>query len=342
MISWRRNCWILGFVLVGWLGASTAACAANYHLLQRVRVGGEGMWDYITVDSEARRLYVTRGTHVMVLTLDSLKSVGDIPETPGVHGVAIARDLGRGFTSNGRDSSVTVFDLGSLKKLARIHVGVRPDAICYDPATARVFTMNAGSHDATAIDVVKGRVAGTVPLAGQPEFAVADGQGLMYVNIEDSSLVRVIDTRRLTVLHTWYLAPGERPTGLALDGAHGRLFSGCANQKLVVLSTTDGHVVATLPIGRGVDATAYEPITDLAFSSNGEGTLTVIGDQDGRLQVVQTVSTAPGARTMALDPVTRHVYTVTAQFEPAPAPDQPHPRRTMVPGTFEVLVLGEQ
>jgi DNA-binding beta-propeller fold protein YncE len=268
--------------------------------------------------------------------------LGEIPETPGVHGVALARDLGRGFTSNGRDSSVTMFDLKTLAVLGKLKLDARnPDAIEYDPASKRVFAFNGGSASATAIDAEKGTVVGNVPLGGKPEFAAADGMGKVYVNLEDSSAVVAFDARTLKILHRWPLAPGEEPSGLAMDREHQRLFAGCSNQKLVVLDAGDGHVVTVLPIGKNVDGVAFDAKRQLVFSSNGEGTLTVI-HEDGpdKYSVVETVPTQKGGRTLALDEETGSVYVPTAEFGPPPAPsaDHPHPRPSVVPGTFVVLV----
>ena len=317
---------------------------ADFHLLRKATLGGEGGWDYLTLDREAHRLYIARSTHVMVVDADSLKVVGELSGTLGVHGVALVPELGHGFTSNGRDSSVTIFDLKTLQTVGRVRVGLRPDAIVYDPASRRVFTMNGGSNDATAIDVATGTVAGTVPLGGQPEAAACDGQGKLYVNLEDSSQVVVVDTRTLKTGGRWSLAPGEHPTGLALDAAHSRLFSGCANRKLVVMDARNGAVLAALPIGERVDGVAFDPGLGLAFSSNGEGTLTVVrAESPKRFTVAGNVTTARGARTLALDSHAHRVYLVTAQFGPTPAPtaEQPHPRPSMVPDTFEVLVFGK-
>jgi DNA-binding beta-propeller fold protein YncE len=308
---------------------------------RRVTIGGEGGWDYLVVDTVAHRLYLSRGSHVQVLDTDRDSIVGDIPNTPGVHGVAIARDLGRGFTSNGRDSTVTVFDLKTLAPLSTVKVtGRNPDAILYEPATRRVFTFNGGSADATALDAATGTVVGTIPLGGKPEFAVAQGDGRVFVNIEDRSEIVAFDARTLAVQARWPLAPCEEPTGLAIDRAHGRIFAGCSNERMAVVDTKSGRVVATPPIGAGVDGTAFDPATQLAFASNGEGTLTVVHeDAPDRYTVVGTVPTQRGARTLALDERTHRVYTVTAQFGPPPAatPDRPHPRPAPVPGTFTVL-----
>jgi YVTN family beta-propeller protein len=330
----------LALCLSGWAAPSRAA----YHELKRVVLGGEGRWDLLAFDPQAHRLYIPRSDHIMVVDADSGAVAGEIPGTPGVHGVALALDLGRGFSSNGADTSATIFSLEDLKALGKVRTGIRPDAIVYDPASRRVFTMNAGSDDATVIDAVKGEVVGTVPLGGRPELAVVDGAGHLYVNLEDSSAVAAVDTRTLETTARWPLAPGEHPTGLAIDAAHHLLFSACANRLLVVTSTEDGHVVATLPIGKGVDGAAFDPGTQLAFTSNGEGTLTVVGEAaPGRFEVRETVPTKTGARTLALDETTHRVFLVTADFGPAPpaTPEHPHPWPSIVPGTFVLLVFGE-
>ena len=321
-----------------------APSGAAYHPLKRIVLGGEGGWDLLTVDAEARRLYIPRSSHILVVDADSCKIIGDILDTPGVHGVAVAQDLGRGFSSNGGDSSATIFDLKDLKPLGKVRTGIRPDAIVYDPASRRVFTMNAGSRDATAIDAVHGKVAGTVILGGRPELAAVDGKGRLYVNLEDSSAVAVVDTRALKVVAHWSLAPGLEPTGLALDREHQLLFAVCGNQLMVVMSAVDGKVVTTLPIGNGVDGVVFDPEKGLAFSSNGEGSLTVVKEEaPDRLRVLDTVSTQTGARTLALDERTHRLFLVTAEFGPVPEPtaEHPHPRRPTVPGSFVLLVVGE-
>lgn len=315
----------------------------GYHLLKKYVLGGEGRWDYITCDADAHRLYISRSTHVMVVDADSGAIVGDIPNTSGVHGIAIAAEFGKGFTSNGRDASVTIFDLKTLKPLGQVKVGQNPDAILYDPTSKRVFTFNGNSKDTTAIDAKSGTVAGTLALGGRPEAGVADGNGKIFVNIEDTSQVVKFDARKLTIDATWSLAPGEEPTGIAMDRKHRRLFVGCANKLMAVMNADNGKLVATLPIGSGVDATAFDSETQLAFSSNGEGTLTVVHeDAPDKLSVVENVATQRGARTMALDPKTHRIFLITAEFGPAPAPttEQPRPRPTVVPGSFTLLVFG--
>jgi DNA-binding beta-propeller fold protein YncE len=328
-------------------GAETAKAGAtpeHYHLLGKIPIGGEGGWDYLTLDSAARRLYVSRGTRVVVLDVDSQKAVGEIPGTEGVHGIALAPGLNRGFTSNGRSSTVTIFDTGTLAAVGTVKTtGENPDAILYDPASRRVFTFNGKGKNATAIDAAAGTVAGTVTLDGKPEFAVADGKGRIFVNIEDKNQVTVIDSRGLRVEKSWTMASCEEPSGLAIDREHRRLFAVCHNRSMVVLDAETGHSVATLPIGDGVDAAAWDPGTALAFASNGDGTLTIV-KQDGpdAYHVVENAATQRGARTMALDEKTHKVFLSTAEFgTPPPATaEQPRPRAPVVPGSFTILVLG--
>jgi len=322
-----------------------AAKPPRYHVESRIPVGGEGGWDMVTVDPDGQRLYVTHNLRVQVIDLSTEHVIGEIPDTPGPHGVAIAGGLGRGFVSNGRDSSVTVFDSRTLAVIGRIQLEARnPDAIAYDPVSKRVFTFNGGSGNTTAIDAATSGIIGTLALDGRPEFAVADGKGMIYANLEDESMVLAIDAQKLQVVSRWPLKPGEEPTGLAIDRDHRRLFSGCANQKLVVLNADDGRIVQTLPIGKNVDAVAFDPARQLVFSSNGDGTLTVVHEKDpNHYKVIQTVSTQPGARTLALNPTTGSLYLPTAEFgpPPPPTPDRPHPRGSVKPGTFVILVVRE-
>ncbi len=315
--------------------------ASGYHLAKKTLLGGEGAWDYLYCDSGARRIYLSRSTHVMIVDADSYAVVGDIPNTPGVHGIAIVSDLSKGFISNGRDNTVTIFDLKTLKETDRVTVGKNPDAIMYDPASKQVFTFNGSSQDTTAIDAATGKVVGTVALGGKPEFAVSDEKGHVYVNIEDKSEVIQLDANKLAVDARWSLAPGELPSGLALDRKHHRLFSVCHNKLMVVLNSDNGKVVTTLPIGEGTDAAAFDPDTGFAFSSNGEGTLTVVHeDSPDRFTVVENVPTQRFARTMTLDLKTHRVFLVTAEIGVTPVTtEQPRPRRSIVPGTFTLLVL---
>lgn len=323
---------------------AVAASAPGYHLVSTWKLGGEGGWDYLKADSDARRLYIARATRVIVVDLDSGKPVGEIPDTPGVHGIALAPEFEEGFTSNGRENTVSVFDLKTMKTRNKIKVGTRPDAIWYDPATKRVFTFNAGSQDATAIDAAKGEVVGTIPLGGKPEFAASDGKGEVFVNLEDKNQLFALDASKLTVKERWPLPGCDEPSGLSMDQKSRRLFVGCGNKVMPIVNADDGQVVATLPIGGGVDATAFDAGTGLAFASCGEGVLTVVReDSSGKFSVAENVKTERGARTMAVDEKTHRVYTVTAQFGPPPAPtaDQPHPRPTILPDSFVVLVLGQ-
>jgi hypothetical protein len=322
-------------------GAAQAPGPSGYHLLKKIKLGGEGFWDYIAFDSPTRRLFISRGTKVVVLDVDSEKVVGEIPDTTGVHGVALAP--GNGFTSNGQAGTVSIFDLKSLQVIGHAQAGMNPDAIVYDPATKRVFTMNGRSGDITAIDAASGNVVGTTPVGGKLEFAVADGAGHLYVNVETKSEIVQFDSKNLVVIAHWPLDPCKSPTGLAIDAKNHRLFAGCANKMMAVMDSDSGKVIATPAIGTGVDADAFDPGTGFAFASNGGGTLTVVHeDSPSQFTVVEDVPTQTGARTMALDPKTHEVFLVTAEFTPPPAPtaDNPHPRGGMVPDSFVVLVFG--
>ena len=338
-----RRLALVASILAALAGPSSAQPNPAYSLWKKVRVGGDGGWDYLTVDPGARRLYVTRGTRVMVFDADTLAPVGQVGNTAGVHGVALAPELGRGFTSNGRASTVTAFDLKTLEPIGEWKAtGENPDAILYDGFTRRVFAFNGRSSSATVLDAQTGSVVATVPLGGKPEFAATDLAGRVFVNLEDRSEVAVLDARKAELLTRWPLKPCEEPSGMAIDRKAGMLFIGCGNRLAAVLDTSTGTVAATLPIGRGVDANAFDPGTGLAFSSNGEGTLTVIGKgPTGAYAALQTVSTQRGARTMALDEKTHRVYLVTADFGPTPSPtaEEPRPRPPVVPGSFTILVF---
>ncbi len=335
-----RRLSLIGFLLTSFAMAATP----GYHVIKTYKLGGDGGWDYLTLDRASRRLFISRATHVMVIDADSGKSLGDIPDTPGVHGIALAPDLGRGFISNGRDGTVTIFDLKSLKSLGKIKVGDNPDAILFDPATKRVFTFNGNSHDSTAIDAARGTVIVTIKLDGKPEFAVSDGKGEVFVNLEDKSQLLALDPNKLEVNSRWPLAPCQEPSGLALDGKNRRLFSACDNKLMAIVDADSGKLITTVPIGGGVDGAGFDPDTSLVFASCGEGVLTVVReDSPGKFTVAENVPTQEGARTMALDPKTRQIFTVTAKFGPPPAatPEHPHPRHTILPDSFVVLVLGK-
>lgn len=325
---------------------TTTLCAADsgYHIIKRLKVGGEGGWDYLTVDSAARRLYISRSTHVMVMDLENGKVIGDIPDTPGVHGIAVAPELNRGFTSNGKADTSTIFDLKTLKILGKVKTGGNPDAILYDPASKKVFTFNGRSGDATVFDAESGKVVRTIPLGGKPEFAATDGNGRIYVNIEDTGQVVEIDSLATRETRRFSLKPCEEPTGLALDPDHHRVYSGCHNRTMMVLDLTAGNVIATVPIGANVDGNGFDTGTGLAFSANGDGTLTVVHEASpGKFEVAETVTTQRGSRTMAIDPKTHNIYLPAAQFtQPGEsAQADPRPRPVMVEGSFEVLVVGK-
>lgn len=309
---------VLGFV-------ATGLAAGGYHLLKKIPVGGQGGWDYLTVDESARRVYVSHATQVEVLDPDSATEVGKISGLHGIHGIALAPESGRGFITNGQTGTVTVFDVKTLNKLAEVPVGKKPDAIIYDPATKRVFAMNGDSNSSTAIDSASGKVAGTVDLGGGPEFAAADGAGNVFVNLEDESLTLRIDSQSLTVKDRWPLAPCQQPSSMAIDRQNHRLFLGCRSKVMAVLNADNGRVITTLPIGDHVDATSFDPATGLIFNSTGEGTLDIFHeDSPEQYSAVESVKTLPRAKTSALDLKTHQL------FVPA-----------MVSGNFTVLVFGK-
>ena len=332
--SWAFVCVAVALILPA---ASALAGASGYHLIRTVPLAGDDGWDDLAFHQPSHRLFITHGTHVVVIDTADYSVAGDIPNTPRVHGVAFAGDLG--FTSNGGDNTVSVFDLKTLQVVKRIAVGKGPDAVLYDPATKKLLTFNGGSKDATVIDVASQTVDGTIPLGGKPEFATADGKGKVFVNIEDTSEIAAVDPKTMTVLKRWPLAPCEEPSGLAMDVAHNRLFAGCHNKMMAVVDARSGKIVATPPIGEGVDGNRYDPGTHLAFSSNGEGTLTVVREvTPSNFKVIETVQTQKRARTMVLDPKSHDVFLVTADFNPPAAQGA---RGTIVPGTFRLLVYAK-
>ena len=318
-----------------------ASAGSGYHLAATWKVGGEGGWDYATVDSSAHRLYITRPDRVLVIDTEDGKTVGEVTGLEGGHGTALAPDENRGFATSGKSGTVIAFDLKTLKPVGEpIKVGKKPDAIVYEPVSKHVFAFNGESADASVIDPATAKVIATIPLGGGPEFAGSDGKGTLFVNLEDKSETIAIDVQKNTVTHRWPLAPGDAPTGLALDPANRRLFAGCHNEQMIVLDAGSGQVLAKPAIGKGVDATAFDPGTGFAFASNGDGTLTVIKEASaGEFRVVENVPTKKSARTMALDPVTHAVYVAAADFEPVPtpAPGAQRVRPKMIPGSFVVL-----
>ncbi len=314
--------------------ATTLASAADYKIANTWKLGGDGGWDYLTADSDGHRLFIARATRVMVIDTTTGNQVGEIPDTPGVHGVALANDLGRGFTSNGREDTVSEFDLKSLAVGKKIKVGNVPDAILYDAFSKRVFTFNAKSHDTTAVDASKGEVVGKIDLGGKPEFAATDEKGTIFVNIENTSEIVAFDPQKLAVKSRWKLTDCEEPTGLAIDRKNRRLFSGCGGGKTMAIVNADsGKMVAAPAIGQGCDATAFDADRGLAFASAGDGTITVI-KEDGpdKFSVLQTLVTQKGARTMALDARTNQLFTVTANVSGT------RENRKIEPDSFVVLV----
>ncbi len=330
----------------GLLLASTLLAAGSYKLLKTIPIPGAGGWDYLIADSDNRRLYVSHGTEVDVLNLDTDAMVGKIPNTNGVHGIALANDLGRGFISDGRDNQVTIFDLKTLATIATAKAGTNPDGILYDPYSKRVFAFNGRSKDMTAIDAATGNVAGTTALGGKPEFPATDGNGNVYVNIEDTSELVRFDPKTLQIKNRWPLSPQcDSPSGLAIDPANRRLFPVCENKVMAVVDADSGKVITTVPTGAGTDAAGFDPGTKLAFASNGrDATLTVVQQESAdRYSVLENAKTQPGARTMALDLHTHKIYLSDAEFGAAPAAtaDNPRPRPKMVPGTFKLLVMSQ-
>lgn len=342
-----RHCQFVLSVVIGLMILGTTSgfgAEGPYKFIKEIPVGGDGGWDYASVDAAGRRLYVSHASKVVVIDLDQDKVVGEITETSGVHGIAIAPELNRAFVSCGRDNKVNVVDLKTLKTIKRVDTDKNPDAILFEPGKKEVYAFNGSSSSATVIDAATGNAVTTISLSGKPEFAAADPKvGRVYVNIEDKSEVAVIDTGKHEVVATWPIAPGEEASGMAFDPENHRLFLGCNNKLMVVMDSTNGKVLGTLPIGQGVDANAFDPANKFAFASNGDGTVTVAHeDSPDTCTVVQTLKTQRGSRTMTIDPTTHKIYLAAAEFEQpaqAPAPGQ-RQRPKMIPGTFKVMVYG--
>lgn len=317
---------------------ASAAAAPTYHLIKSVTLGGDTFWDGITYDAANKHIFITHGTHVVVVDSDSYKTVGDIADTQGVHDVAVADKLGKGFVSAGNTNEVVEFDSKTLAVTKRIAVGKRPDAMICDPATRRVFSFNGGSNDATVIDVASGTVDGTVPLGGKPEFAVSDGKGHVYDNIEDTSEIVEIDAKTMEVVKRWPLAPCTEPSGIALDKAHGRLFAACSNEMMAVVDVKTGKVVATVPTGKRADGAGFDIALQDVLIPNGEGKLSVIHeDTPNKYHLVANVPTQFGARTMDYDQKRHRLFTATADLTPDPGKRPPY---KMGPGSFRMLVYG--
>lgn len=333
-------------LLLGCVLMLTACCAhppqkQGYHQTKAIPVAGEGGWDLVTVDSDAGRVYVTHKTKLDVLDAHSGAILGEVTPLDGAHGVAIVPDLGIGFASSGNENRVIVFDLQSFAVTGRIATGKKPDTVIYDPATKRVFVFNAGSDNATVIDPARRKKIGTVKLEGAPEFAVADGKGTVFVNIEDRNELVAIDAHRRKVVRNWPLAPCDEPASLAMDHATRRLFAGCGNSLLAVVDADSGRVIATLPIGQHVDSTVFDPATREIISAAADGTLTVIHEDDAdHYHVAEVVKTKPRSRTVGLDAKTHRLFVPSAEFGPAPpaSPQNPKARPPVLPGTFGVLI----
>jgi DNA-binding beta-propeller fold protein YncE len=327
--------------LVGSMAAAVSLHGQDgpYRFMKEIPIGGDGGWDYLSVDSAAHRLYVSHGTKVVVIDTQANKIAGEIADTPGVHGFAIAADLGKGFSSNGRENKASIVDLKSLKTLQKVDTGENPDAILYEPVHHEVYTFNGRGKSATVFDAQSGKVVATIPLEGKPEFAQTDQKaGKIYVNIEDLNAIKVIDTGTHQVTTTWPIAPGDTASGMAIDREHQRLFIGCDNKLMLMIDSTNGKVIYSVPIGEGVDSNWYDPGTKLAFSSNGDaGTVTIAREESPTvLKVIQTLKTRRGARTMALDPATHNIYLAVTDYEAQPAGSKDRPKA--VAGTFRVLV----
>ncbi|HVS53176.1 MAG TPA: YncE family protein [Opitutaceae bacterium] len=316
------------------------AATASYHLLKEIPVGGDGGWDYLSIDSAAHRLYVSHGNTVVAIDTEQNTVAGTIADTPGVHGMAVAPELKRGFTTNGRENKASVVDLETLKTLSKVDTGQNPDGMVYEPGQQEVYVFNGRSNNATVIDAKAAKVVATIALNGKPEFATADPKaGRVFNNLEDKSEVVAIDTKTHAVVNRWPIAPGEGASGMAFDADHHRLFLGCGNKLMVMLDSTSGKVVASVPIGQGVDANAFDPGTQLAFASCGDGTVTIAHeDSPDKLTVVQTLTTEARARTMTLDPKTHRIYLASASYLAPAAGAKGRPQ--MVPGSFKILVYG--
>ena len=336
----RTHILMLSTVLL--TGATAGLQSQSYHVTHTYTLGGDGGWDYLSLDTVGHRLFVARQDRVMVMDPANGKLLAEIPGLNRAHGIAFDYADGKGFATSGGDSSVVIFDLKTLQVTGRTIAAPDADAVLFDPVTKRIFTFNGDSRSSSVIDAASGKRIGTIDLGGGPEFAVSAGDGKLYVNLEDSSAIDEIDAATMKVLRRWPLAPCQSPSGLAIDRAHHRLFSGCHNKVMAISDAQAGKVITTVPIGEGVDANRFDPGTQLAFASTGDGTITVV-HEDGpdTYSVVTNVATKRGARTMEVDLATHVVYTVSADFgpPPAPTPDRPRPRPSIVPGTFALLVL---
>ena len=334
--------WLFTLMMV--LLCETAVAQDAYKFVTEIPIGGEGGWDILTIDPATSRLYLSHATKVVVVDLNNNAVAGEIADTPGVHGFVAVPEFGRGFSSNGKENKSSVVDLTTLKTISKIDTGESPDAIVYEPRHHEVYVFNHRGNSVIVIDAKEPKVIATIPLGGSPEFAVVDANaGRVYVNVEDKSEVAVIDSTKHEVIAHWPLAPGEEPSGIALDTAHHRLFSGCHNKMMTMLDTETGKVLTTVPICSGTDGAAFDDAMQLAFASCGDGNTTIAKEESpDKLIVVQALKTERGARTMSIDPKTHRIYLPTAQFQPAPSPSPgaSPARPTIVPNTLKLLVYG--
>ncbi|WP_100430587.1 YncE family protein [Flavobacterium sp. 1] len=315
----------------------------TYKLAKKINITGNEGWDYLTVDDVNQHLFVSHGNVVNVVDLKSNKTIATIPDTKGVHGIAIANDLSKAFITDGKDNAVTIVNLKTFELIEKVAIeGQKPDAVLYDQFSQKVFTYNANTNDATVMDAITNKVVKTIPLGGKPEFSVTNTKGLIYVNIEDKNEIKTIDAAKLEVIATWSIAPGDEPSGLAIDLESNRLFSVCGNKLMIVVDASSGKVIKTLPIGDGCDGVAFDAKKKLVFSSNGEGTITVVKEQNAnKFSVLETVKTQKGARTIAVNKTSGDLYLTTADFgeKPKPTTENPNPRASIVPDSSVVLVV---
>ena len=323
---------------------AAAQTAPGYGVVRTMLLGGDGGWDYVFVDAGARRAYIARATRFMVVDLESGKLAGEIPDTPGAHGVAVVTALGIGFTSNGRENMSSVFDLKTLKVSEKIKTGEGPDAIVYDPASGNIFTMNGHGKSASVIDPKSRKVVATISLSGKPETPVPDGKGRMYINIEDKNSLAVVDTKANKVVAEWPMAGCDEPSGLDMDQDEGTLFAACGNKLMAIVDAKTGKLIATIPTGDGSDGLAFDPKAKVAVTSNGEGNMSFVGKRDGKYVLLENVTTKKGARTIGFDASTGQFLTVTADLGPAPkpSPENPRGRPQPLPNSFAVIAVGKK
>jgi YVTN family beta-propeller protein len=320
--------------------------SSGISLLKKTVIGGTGGWDYVFISSADRHVYLSHGNQVEVLNADTHEMIGVIPDTKGVHGIVAIPSLGKGYITNGKTNNVTVFETKTLKAKLLIPAGTNPDALLYDKFSNRVFIFNNDSKNVTVIDVKMDTVITTIDLGGNPEAGVSNDKGLVYVNLEDANEIVAFESKILVVKNRFKLSPGEKPTGIAMDKKTHRLFSACrTSQLMMVLDADNGKIVAQLPIGKGVDGAGFDEVSKLVFSSNGDGTMTVIKELSAdKFEVIDIVKTEAGARTMTFDSKTKHIFTATPQFgdTPAPTTENPKPRPAILPGTFMLLEYGKK